>query len=699
MSEIESISMTITSNKEKNLFKEIKWINNNYPIRCPDCSNICLIDNINIQKEKFTIKCDNQHINNFDSFEDFSNQVIKLLNDIICNKCKCDNSLDINNMERCNACFLFFCKKCISEHKEKEGHENNIELDKIDTFCYRHKIRNKYFNNNNKYHICKDCYDKLTEDKCLISTEDFIRTEELFPTRSSITQEYKEIEKTIQKCENLIEWINEWKDDMFKKIKKLDDFLINYYSLKKSIIEHLNNNDNYTKYKNNLYVLLNYEMLTKFKEIENYVDKSIKEISKYKREDLFLKSNIFLDVINGFSFKLNDINKDLVKNSLIEENNLIIEQEKEKSKLKLKDMNLNKYKITNNITCFTLINDKNIILGTDIGDIRIYESPNSKDKKAIITRLEIKEFKNPIKFICEIDKNTIAVSDKIGKIKIFELNENIINYSLIQGIKSEEQKTVYAMIYLPILSYYKNRHHFCIANSDYMFIYKSNKQPKNLLILKENYHDTIQEISIEQPTFIMQENNNMPKEYNQNNQNNNDSFSFNLINKIILNAVAYSLIEINEKYIAAAYISFDNNYFINFFDVNNNFELEKEINTDMIYGGNYIMNLVDNRKVLVVGSIKGFYFISINNLEIIKYVNMNMGIISIGVLYDNTMICCAIDDDKKCKKLLEIRYIPESCKIKISDGFVKLEGETWDLKCFNNKIYFILNSSINIFQK
>jgi hypothetical protein len=340
-----------------------------------------------------------------------------------------------------------------------------------------------------------------------------------------------------------------------------------------------------------------------------------------------------------------------------------------------------------NIKCFTVINnDKHIILGSDVGDIVIYESSILNGEKVIKKRLNIKEFKNPIKFICEIDNNTIAVSDKTSNIKIIELNENLTTYSIIQEIKSDE-KTAYAMIYLPILSYNKNRHHFCMANSNYIFIYKSNKKPKNLLILKENYHDIIEEMSIEQPIPNIQES-----------KINNDSLSFNLIKNKILNAEAYSLIEINEKYIAAACIGLDKNSYIKFFDISKNFVLKKDILTDMICGGNYIMNLVENRKVLIVGYNKGFCLISTKTLEIINNVEINLSIISIGILYDNTMVCCTIDD-KNLKKLIEFRYIPDSYNIEASDGSIKLKEEIWDLKCFNNIIYFLFKSSLNIFQK
>jgi hypothetical protein len=238
-----------------------------------------------------------------------------------------------------------------------------------------------------------------------------------------------------------------------------------------------------------------------------------------------------------------------------------------------------------------------------------------------------------------------------------------------------------------------------MANGDCIFIYKSNKQPKNLLILKENYHDTIQEISIEQPSSIIQENNNIvSKGTKQDNQDNNDSLSFNLIKSNDVNAETYSLIEINEKYIAAACINLENSSYIKLFDVNNNFDLKKDIYSDMICGGSYIMNLVENRKVLVVGCNKGFCLISTKTLDKIKTIDIKMSIISIGVLYDNNMICCAIDE-KNSKKIIEFRYMPDTKDIKESDGSIKLKDEVWDLKCFNNKIYFIFKSSLNIFQK
>ena len=322
---------------------------------------------------------------------------------------------------------------------------------------------------------------------------------------------------------------------------------------------------------------------------------------------------------------------------------------------------------------------------------------NFKKKKEgennFIKRLDIKEFKEPIKFICQIDNNIIAISDKISNIKIIKLNESMVNYSIIQEIKPNREKSIYSMIYLPILSFHNNRHHFCMANDYYIFFYKSNKLPNNLMIYKDEYHGSIQDISKEQPTSIIQGLNNISKEYNQNNNNsNNKPVKFDLIETIQLNTLANSLVEINEKYIAAVCT---NSNSIKFFDVNNKFEEKISINDINTCGGSYIMNLVDNGNILIVGTTKGFCLISTKTLEILKKFNKNMKIISLGVIYDNTIICCAIIEGNE-KKILQVKYLPEKSDIKINDSNNKEKDEVWDLKCFGNNIYFISNTDLII---
>ena len=687
----ESVVLSSIANTESNI-QEIKWINNNYPLRCPECYNICLIEDIDVKEQKFTIICNNQHKNVLNSFETFINNTLKDINKILCNKCKCYNPSKINNMVRCNNCFLIFCKKCISEHEKREDNLNNIDLDKIDNFCYKHKKKNEYFSIENKIHICKECYNERNKDKNILD-DNYIKIEDCFPNKNMINKDYKEIEKLIQNYEMLINSINEWKNELIEKIKKIDNFLKYYYFLKQSIIEHLKNKENYNQYNNNLFVLLNYEMLTKLKSIECYVNIQNKEIQDYKGKNFNLKSKRFLKAISDFPIICSGINTKAINKLIKEKNKVLIEmEEEEKPQINFSGMNLYKYKFDNKIRCFNMIKDKYIILGLYIGDVPIYEYSKKKDEYIFIKRLDIKQFKKPIKFICQIDNNIIAISDKNSNIKIFNLNDNLVNYSIIQEIRPNKENSIYSMIYLPILSYYNKRHIFCIANNNYIFFYKSNNQPNNSFIFNENYHGIKKDI----PNLIFQGDNNASKEYNQNKNNSNKPLSFDLIETIQINSLAYSLIEINEKYIAAGCI---NSNCINFFDVNNKFEIKKSINDINIYGGSYIMNLVDDRKVLIVGLAKGFCFISTKTLDKLKiYNNIDMSIISLGVIYDNTIICCAINKRKE-KKILQVEYLPEKSHIKINKSNVPLEDEVWDLKCFDNNIYFISNSDLNIFQK
>ena len=378
----ESVALSSIANTENSINQDIKWINNNYPIRCPECSNICLLEDIDVKGTKFTIICNNQHRNVYNSFETFKNNVMKDINGVLCHNCKCENPSNINSMERCNNCFYIFCKKCISEHEKTENYFNKIELNKIDNFCYKHKNqRNEYFSFKNKYHICKECYNELTKEKSIIVDDDYIKIDECFPDITSVNEEYKEIEKLKKNYEMLIKSIYEWKNELLEKINKIENFFKSYYFLKKSIIEHLNNKQNYDQYNNNLYVLLNYEMLTELKSIEHYVNDKNEEIQDYKGKNFDLKSNIFIKAIIDFPIIYSGINRESIDKLIKEKNKLVIEMEeekKEKSQFALNDMELKRYKFDNKIGCFNMIKNKYIILGLEIGDVSIYEFSKKK---------------------------------------------------------------------------------------------------------------------------------------------------------------------------------------------------------------------------------------------------------------------------------------------------------------------------------
>ena len=116
----------------------------NYPIRCPICSGISIL-NADFKKNYFCIICDNQHKNEYNSFESFIRETNKDLNSILCHECKKSN--EEINLYRCgeNECNLFFCDECKENHKHDEINEspNFIEIDTIDIYCPIHKEKYK----------------------------------------------------------------------------------------------------------------------------------------------------------------------------------------------------------------------------------------------------------------------------------------------------------------------------------------------------------------------------------------------------------------------------------------------------------------------------------------------------------------------------------------------------------------------------
>ena len=164
---------SISSNKQYKSVSRINnsWDNKNYIIRCPNCSNIALL-NMDEKENIFCVTCEYHHKNEYKSFITFIENISKNFNNILCYKCK--KNLDKNNIFRCNICFLFLCKNCLQEHKENNKHNNSIELSKIDTFCYKHYMENKYYNNKGGFHICEKCYKKDIEENYILNNHNYL---------------------------------------------------------------------------------------------------------------------------------------------------------------------------------------------------------------------------------------------------------------------------------------------------------------------------------------------------------------------------------------------------------------------------------------------------------------------------------------------------------------------------------------------
>ena len=224
---------------------------NNYPIRCPDCSNIAIL-NADFKKNHFTTICENKHKNEFNQFSEFLAGANKDLFKILCNEChKSNNEI---NLFKCYDCHLFFCNECKSNHFERKNHKFLVEINKIDNFCVFHNQKYKYFNKEKNHHICHICYNNLN------NKNNNIEIEKLLENRQNINNQYKKVIENIKIVKNTEKLFHEWLNELTTRIKKYFETLNNYFLIQKSILYLLNDeNENHRDiYTNNFNPIMNY---------------------------------------------------------------------------------------------------------------------------------------------------------------------------------------------------------------------------------------------------------------------------------------------------------------------------------------------------------------------------------------------------------------------------------------------------------
>ena len=638
MTEISELSNCSLNNSEYENDK-------NYTIRCPLCYSIPELI-YDFKSNNFTTKCENKHINKYNSYESFIEDTSIDLNNILCNICK-ESSCD-KEKYRCNDCYLFVCNECKSQHQIELGHANFINLSILDTYSSKNK-----------------------ENKIL-------------PENYDINKDYKNTIESINKCENFLNYFKKWINCLTNSIENIFNTLNNYLLTKKKLIEYFKNNNYFFKDNNyNFYAILNLKrFLETYKFINNYIksiDNSINHLYD-KKIDIKSDSIMFFKLISKFyNIKQSSENKEIEDNFFKNDNINEIEDKLnlKNNQQKIEEMKNINIKLNSEVKCFTNFNnDKFIIFGLKSGFIQINEIPNQNILNKIENynlKLNFKEFDDEIKYLCELNKNTFAASDGKNIIKIIQCNENFSNYVIIQTIKLEnENSKIYSMINLPKLSIKEKRNYFCISYDNHILIYKSNKSPI--------YSKKLQE--------YLQRFNKNEKNINKN-ENTNEPLIFTLIKDIELNTLTHCLIEIDRKYIAAACPKSKE---IKFFDVTNNFEEVASVKNVLCTSGNNIFTLIPNKDILVVACINGFILISTKKLQKFKYVHCRYSVLSLDMLNNNTIICCCSDRNENKIKQYSLKEDSLLFK-KLSEIKIINNDEIWSIKIFNDRIFYLSNSN------
>ena len=481
----------------------------------------------------------------------------------------------------------------------------------------------------------------------------------LFTNNYKYTEDYKQIIENIILSKKILEKYKKWYEDLKHSIshfiKKLDNYC-------KNLQDIINNTNTNLEWEVNFTLFQNSNKIYNLQSINEAIDNE-----NLKKEGIKNSSIIYLKFLDFFSLNNNTISKrqflennDLNKNLNLNSNNS--KKIEKMGKMRLIHRDENKVKMDSEYTCFSPLNDNNyMVFGNKKGEIEIYDFRDNNNQNEVKYQLllRIKVLNDEVKYICEIDEDLLAVSERKNIIKIIEFNKNLIQYSIIQTISLDDYDdiNIYSMISLPLFSSQEKRNFLCIASDKNILIYKSNKIPKYL----NNPH----------------------------NVNNEVNLSFELYKTIELYTLTHCLIEVDKYLIAAC----PNDNSIKFFDKTNDFIQDANIDDINMTRGSNILTLIPNENILIVACDNGFKFISIEMRTIYKSVDFGFQILSIDMLNKNNIISCCSKGIRNTINQYEINKKNMELT-KISQRTTRSNDEIWKLQKINGRIFFIDNQKI-----
>ena len=249
------------------------------------------------------------------------------------------------------------------------------------------------------------------------------------------------------------------------------------------------------------------------------------------------------------------------------------------------------------------------------------------------------------------------------------------------------------MAYLPIFSYYKNRNYFCFGDENNILVYKSNKMPTELIPPKLNYNDTQEDFTIVQPSLSLdaQENeSNVKKDHRK------EALSFDMEKNIELKTSVNSILELNEKYMAATNPKKNK---IRIYQTQEGFKQENTISGFFPCEGNCVLKVTTDRKKLFVGCENGVCLIYIDNLKKYNKYQLGQKIEYLGLYKDDIITCISLKKEdiflKQYKNIIDSKEFFKYSQVKLN-----YSKKIIDFKIIGKKIYFIDDSkNIHYYQQ
>ena len=264
------------------------------------------------------------------------------INDVtLCSFCKGNNSNHPYSFDYCFNCQRIFCKKCESNHNNsieckdiiKSSEEKNerlvVPIYLMDSYCYTHDTRSKYFCVDCQKYICEKCFgSKHSKHLLKYYRKEYVN--ELINDKKQLIEREKVCYKFVQTC------FNDCIKSLQNKFNELMDLKMKKLNIKESLIKDLELfKNNYTLIENVANLRFEDLKFLKFNIFESWKNK-LNIIFDYLDEPLYIKNtNVCLKQNIGKPFNiLNEIKKQNKENKKKEAEEAEKEKEKEIEKEK-----------------------------------------------------------------------------------------------------------------------------------------------------------------------------------------------------------------------------------------------------------------------------------------------------------------------------------------------------------------------------
>ena len=389
-------------------------------IVCSECKGLCRLEVKNYQIKLFG--CENGHIINDISINDFNETQYIDESKIICDICKFakKNEQYNNEFNYCNTCKKNLCLLCKCNHDKSHI---IIDYDKKHYLCHKHNEKFISYCNACNKNLCFDCEVEHKKSHKIKSFKDFSYN------KGELSKDIKKFQERITKVNEKIEEIINIMNDLKKNIEKYNDIFYNI----------LNNYENDNR---NYYILQNIDEL-----LNNSIIQDLDYICDSKSNNINYRFKIFMKMY--IKMNINNISDELIRNQYdfeIEEFKSVKYSNLEETKLL--------YKYGENSICKMVNSDYKEILGIGFF-IPIDESFKLPFKSALFTCNHIfpEGFFNKNEYIYFIHNNTkkqlyikerqifsnnlnyLDFHENFGKRKIFVDKE--LDYTLIEILNSD----------------------------------------------------------------------------------------------------------------------------------------------------------------------------------------------------------------------------------------------------------------------